>query len=203
MKNVEPKTHATDAYEPPEWLNNTLHLYMGQTLRSRPEAALERPSEDFLQRCREAADVAASVARLRTGRRQLGFVPMALADYIRGLAKVAGVQLSVVLARFGLDDAALQDPGSVRGLARLARDLGIGLRETLIHLRIGFVEKIDAVPVTLLLAHHRAPGVLDQLGECEAVLRLAEAKYESGWLDEVRRAEFEIRAAYKEDESEG
>lgn len=193
---------AADAYDPPEWLDEALHLCLGQTLGNRPEVALEQPSEDFLRKCREAADTASSVARLRRGRRQLGFVPMPLADYIHGLAKVAGIRLSAVLARFGVDETALRDPNSARALAHLAYDLGMGLRETLIHFRIGFVEKIDAVPVTLLLAHHRGQGMLDQLGECEAVLRLAEAKYESGWLDELRRAEFEIRAAYKEGESE-
>lgn len=202
MKNMEPETHAqADAYEPPEWLNEALHLYLGQTLGNRPEVKLEQPSEDFLRKCQEAANVASSVTRLRRERQRLGFVPTSLADYIQGLAKVTGVQLSAVLARFGIDDAALQAPSSVRTLARLARELGIGLRETLIHFRIGFVEKIDSVPVSLLLAHHRTPGVFDQLGECEAVLRLAEAEYESGWLEELRRAEFEIRAAYKENES--
>jgi hypothetical protein len=201
MKNMEPETNAAvESYEPPAWVDEALRLSLGRAPGTSTEARLERPSEAFLRKCQEAADVAADMARLRRERLRVGFVPMSLAEYIQGLAKVAGVRLSPLFARFEVNAAALDSPASARSLARLSREIGIGLREALIHFRIGFVEKIDSVPISLLMAHHRAPGAFDQFGECETVLRLAEAEYESGALEDLRRAEFEVRGAYKEHE---
>jgi hypothetical protein len=202
MNKQEPEINASaEMYESPQWLEDVLRLSLDEPSLRRSETKFEPPSEAFRQRCQEAADIAASIMKLRRERQRIGFVPMSLADYIQGLIKVAGVQLTTVLARFGVEDVSLSTPGSARKLASLGKELGIGLREILAHVRIGFVEKIDSVPVPLLLAHHRSAGLRDQLGECEAVLGLVEAEYDAERLNELRRTEFEIRAAYKQGES--
>jgi hypothetical protein len=180
------------------WLEDVLKESFAQRGESKVE--FSPPSEAFRQRCQDAADVAVSVARLRNERRRIGFVPVSLAEYVQGLIKVTGAQAEAVLARFDLVDIDRLTSDSVRGLTRFAQRLGISLREILIHVRIGFLEKIDSVPVPLLLAHHRTAGPRDQLAECESVLALAEGKYEGELLNELRRAEFEIRTAYKQGE---
>lgn len=188
---------STDAYEPPKWLDNALR----QTFARGDAIEFSRPSEAFKARCRTAANVALSIAKLRNERRRIGFVPMSLAEYIQGLIKVTGVQIDTVLSRFGIDDVTRVTSGSARNLARLAQELNISLREILIHVRIGFLEKIDSAPVPLLLARHRSTGPRNQLEECEAILGSAEAEYDGELLNELRRTEFEIRAAYKQGDS--
>jgi hypothetical protein len=198
MNRQEPDVKgAVETYEPPKWLEEVLYLSANESCSG---AELESPSDAFRQRCREAAELASSIAKLRSERRRIGFVPMSLAEYIQGLMKVAGVQVATVLARFGIEETSLRTRESARKLARLAQELGISLREVLVLVRVGFVEKIDSAPVSLLLARHRSEGVRDPLGECEAVLALVEAEYDSGWLNELRRTEFEIRTAYKQGE---
>ena len=190
---------SANVYEPPKWLDDALRELFddghGTVIEFSP------PSEAFRERCREAANVALSIARLRNERRRIGFVPISLAEYIQGLVKVTGVQSGAVLARFGIDDIKRLTSGSARSLARLAQELDISLREVLIHVRIGFVEKIDSAPVPLLLARHRSAGSRSQLEECEAILGTAEAEFDGELLNELRRTEFEIRAAYKEGDS--
>jgi len=188
----------TSVDQTPDWLDDVLR----ESFKDRHEAKVvfDEPSQAFRQRCQAAADSAFSIVKLRNERRRIGFVPISLAEYVQGLVKVAGVQIEGVLARFGIDDITSGTSDSARKLARLAQELGISLREVLVHVRIGFVERIDSVPVPLLLAHHRSTGVRDQLGECEAVLGLAEAEYDGELLNELRRTEFEIRAAYKQGE---
>jgi hypothetical protein len=181
-----------------DWLDNILRQAFREDTNSHLE--LGQPSKEFRQRSLVAASVAYQTAKLRYERRRIGFVPMPLAEYIQGLVKVTGVQMQSVLGRFGIDELSEVTSNSARKVAQLAEDLGIGLREMLIHVRIGFVERTNSVPVPLLLAHHRSTGVRDQLSECEAVLGLAEAGYDGELLNELRRTEFEIRMAYKQGE---
>jgi len=190
---------SANVYEPPKWLDEALR----QVFDDGHSTAIEfsEPSEAFRERCREAANVALTIARLRSERRRIGFVPISLVEYIEGLVKVTGVQIDAVLARFGIDDIRRVTADSVRNLARLAQELNISLREVLIHVRIGFVEKFDSAPVPLLLARHRSAGPRTKLEECEAILGTAEAEYDRELLNELRRTEFEIRAAYKEGDS--
>ena len=187
---------SADFYEPPEWLDDALRQTFGGG-----GIQFSEPSEAFKQRCRTAASVALSVAKLRNERQRIGFVPISLAEYIQGLIKVTGVRIDAVLARFGIDDITRLSTDSVRNLARLAQELNISLREVLIHVRIGFLEKVDSAPVPLLLARHRSAGLRSQLDECEAVLGTAEAEYDGELLNELRRTEFEIRAAYMQGDS--
>jgi hypothetical protein len=193
------RNNGVEMYEPPKWLDDVLRRSFAGSDRAVTE--FPAPSEAFHQRSRDAANSALSIIRLRNERRRIGFVPITLAEYIQGLVKVAGVQIESVLARFGIENISRSNSDSARKLARLAQELGISLREVLIHARIGFVERTNALPVPLLLAHHRSIGVRDQLGECEAALGMAEAGYDGELLNELHRTEFEIRAAYKQGES--
>jgi hypothetical protein len=196
----ERELDSTDIHETPQWLDDVLRLSLTEPPFGGSDARLNPPSEAFLKRCNKAASIGASIAKLRADRRRIGFVPMSLAEYIQGLIKVADVKLAAVLESFGMQDISALTSESARKFARLAQELGISLREVLVHARIGFVERVESVPVPLLLAHHRSTGFRDELGECEAVLGLAEAEYDVELLNELRRIEFEIRAAYKQGE---
>jgi hypothetical protein len=100
-----------------------------------------------------------------------------------------------------VDDLANPSPKVAKAFAKLAKELDFSLRETLIHIRIGYASLVDSAPVPLLLARHRSQTQrAGQLEECEAVLGQLEAKYDVDQLRELRRTEFEIRGAFRQDE---
>ena len=153
----------------------------------------------FRDRCREAAAFALSMGQLRTERHRIGFVPLSLNAYIQGLVKMTNVSLEPILKWLGVEELSQLGSAPVAGLARLARGVGIELREALIHLRIGFAEEVDGAPMSLLVARQRSTsGGRSTLEECESVLNEMESTYNLESLKELRRAEFEFRSRYKE-----
>jgi hypothetical protein len=189
-----------ESHDTPSWLTDVLRVSRDSLLFSQfeHEPILEESHEKY----REAAYIALSMMKLRKERERVGFVPLSLAAYVQGLVKVAKVPLTPILAWLGIDDLSQLGSGSARGFALLAQGIGVGLREALIHLRIGFAEQIDAAPMPLLVARQRSTGARrSHLEECEAVLGDIESEYELGCLRELRRTEFEFRAAYKEHEN--
>lgn len=192
-----------DSYEPPEWLAEVLDACRRSGTFSLSDGEAERVSPELLSRYTEAARVAHSVALLRKERQRVGFVPLSFVDYVNGLMKVNNVALAPVLRWFGIGDMARPEPSTARAFARLADALGMNLREALAHVRIGFAALIDSAPIPLLVARHRSAGSRwSQMEECEAVLSEIEADYEIQSLRQLRRTEFEIRAAFKEMEKE-
>ncbi len=188
-----------ESYEPPEWLAEVLDACRRSGTFSLMNEETEQVSPELLGRYSEAARVAHSVALLRKERQRVGFVPLSFADYVNGLMKVTNVPLAPVLRWFGIADLARPEPSTARDFARLAEALGMNLREALAHIRIGFAALIDFAPIPLLVARHRAAGPRgSQMEECESVLGEIEADYDIQSLKQLRRTEFEIRAAYKE-----
>ena len=198
MSDTNFRNEMTESSKTPQWLDEALLLFFGN--ESVSDAKITVPSEGFRAKYRTAAASAANIAKLRRERRRIGFVPIPLSEYLEGLIKVAGVPAESVLSRVDLTEIADMTFASARKLARFGQVIEIGLRELLVHVRIGFAEKFDSTPVPLLLAHHRFAGARDQLEQCEAVLALAEVEYDGDLLNELRRTEFEIRAAYKQAE---
>lgn len=188
-----------ESYESPQWLAEVLDAYRrsGDFFPADDEA--EQVSPELMSRYAEAARVAHSIALLAKERQHVGFVPLSFADFIYGLVKVNDVPLGPVLKWLGINDLEHPEPSSARAFARLAQELGMSLRESLAHIRISFAALGDAAPIPLLLARHRTAGSrASQMEECEAVLGEIELDYDLPSLRQLRRTEFEIRAAYKE-----
>jgi hypothetical protein len=155
-------------------------------------------SVDFREECQKAAEVALSIGKLRRERQHVGFVPLSLADYIKGMAKVTNISLSSVLGWLGIADLTHFGPGYGKAMARLAKELGISLRETLVHLRVGFAGNLDVAPITLLVARRRSGRSQGrQLEECESVLEQIESEYDQNVLTSLRQIESEVRMAYE------
>jgi hypothetical protein len=169
-----------DGFEPAAWLADLLH-----------EAAFE-------ERCRSAAAAALSVERLREERQRVGFVPLSLGEYISGLVQLADAPLAPVLSWLGVEDLSGTEPGSARAAARLAREIGMSMHETLAHLRVGLAAQFGSAPVPLLVARHRAPGpARPPLEECEAALGRVEAEYDLEGLHKLKQLKTEVGAAFK------
>jgi hypothetical protein len=152
----------------------------------------------FEERCGAAAAAALSVARLREERRRVGFVPLSLDEYIHGLVKLADVPIAPVLSLLGVEDLSGTESQSARAAARLARAIGMSVREALAHLRIGLAAQFGSAPVSLLVARHRSPGSgRPALEECEDVLRRIESEYDLEGLRTLRQLKAEVGATFE------
>jgi hypothetical protein len=200
-KKKQTQDFQLEVYNPPAWLVEALQIARDLAIIRGFDEESERISEDFRHRCHEAAEVALTIARLRKERQRVGFMPLSLADYIQGLAKVAGISLSYVLKWLDISDLSQPKPDSARAFARLAQELGLSLREILIHVRISFAGGLDFAPIPVLIAHRRSVDTRrSQLEECESVLGQLESEYDAKFLSDLRHIESEIRAAYEEHE---
>jgi hypothetical protein len=198
MNGTEENSSAQiEAQESPAWLVNLLRVASESALLDLSDQEPAPP--ELLNRYRTAADVALNLAHLHKERDRIGFVPLSIADYVNGLVKVTNVSLGPILSWLGVGDLAELGPRSARAFAKLTRVLGINVREALIHLRIGLAEQVDSAPMPLLVARQRSSGTFrNHLEECEAVLSDIESEYDLDCLRELRAAEFEVRAAYKQ-----
>lgn len=169
-------------YEPPEWLEQTL--------------AIGGTSPEFRRRCEDAALVALSIIKLRRERERLGFVPLPFAEYLTGLAKLAGVALDSVLALYEL--AAIPQWDDLASWARIALDLGFPGKQASALLKIWRVEESDLAPFPIIVAARRpASAAAEPLSECEQALEAIEQSALPDLLRELRMVDEAIRHAYE------
>jgi hypothetical protein len=148
-------------------------------------AALQPPhgSPAFQAKCVHGAEVARGILRLRYASQRLGFFSaLTVPAYLRGLAAVARVPIEGALrwAGLGLDDSL--GPAFARGWSRLARALGLGIREALWHLRLTFVEKAGLELPALAARPNTGSGLENLSAACEQFVNGAVA----GWDGEMR-----------------
>jgi hypothetical protein len=198
MKQDQEPNNSDQEYVLPGWFIGIMRLSEDMSAFESIEVEQAEVPIDFHLRCNEATEAALSIAKLRKERQRIGFMPLPLTDYIHGLIKVANVSLSQVLAWLGTTDISFSTPEHAKALGRLAQQIGLSLRETLVSIRIGFAAQRDAVPISLLVAHRRSAGQhRSQLEECEDVLKQIEAEYASNDIRELRDTELEISQAYE------
>ncbi len=124
--------HLDDA---PAWLRDAL--------------ATKRVSPQFSERCREAALVAYSMAAMRNLRTETGLIPETLEQYVKDLARVAGVKLEPVLRWLGLKSLAHPDVSQSRSYARLGKALGMDKGDLMRHIAATFSIS-EGVPILAL-----------------------------------------------------
>jgi hypothetical protein len=198
MKKQEPKvSRVNEGAEAPRWVAAVLRLAGDAWAFENRDLATET-SDTLRLRCRQAAGQALTILKLRRERQRVGFLPVPLTDYIQGLAEVAEVSLSQVIASPGIEGSTLRMPECVAALGRLAREIGMSLRETLTHLRIGFAAQRQSSPMTLLAAHrHAGDPRRSQLEDCEDVLSGLESEYDARSLRDLRTIQEAISEAYQ------
>lgn len=186
-----------ETYQPPKWLTDVLRLSQQSAGEGGRDEEFAQANPDFVHRCREAAQIALSITKLRNERQRIGFVPLSLTDYIQDLVKLTSVSLSQVLAWFGIRELAKPGPDEVGALARLARAIGMSLRETFAHMRIGFATQAGNVPGPLLVARQRSVRSRQTpLEECELALKHIEAGYDLERLRALYNVEMELHEVY-------
>jgi hypothetical protein len=116
--------------------------------------------------------------------------------YVRGLADAARVPLEPVLhwAGLGLDEPL--GATFAHGWSRLARALGLGVREALWHLRLTFAEKVGLAVPALAARLEPGPGLDTFATAREAVVNSAVAGWDAAVRSQLRSCEQVVRDAY-------
>jgi hypothetical protein len=186
----------------PPWLIHCLRLAADYT-RFTADAA-PPTTEAFRERCRQAAEAAMTLEKLRAARERVaGFPPLSLAGFINELASMAKASLSPALAWFGIAELTPLSADNATDLARLAMNIGLSFRETFAHLRIEFAAQSGSEPIYPLLARGGAGdsgGV--SMEDCEEILSRVESKFTAQQWKELRRIEDEVRAVYESAEQD-
>lgn len=152
-------------------------------------------SPEFQHRCEVAAIEAMGIAKLRYERERIGFLALSFAAYITALAQSAKVSLDASLQLLGLKDLSTVTLDSIPMLARLASDLGMSFRQTLVHLRVSVAEREGFTTARLQLAR-RSQSPVGSLEQCERALALFEAEHPSVSA-EVQPLERELRKHFE------
>src|SRR5262249_50810798 len=147
----------------------------------------------------QAAESAHVLATLRQERQRVGFSPLPVGTYLRGLARAVGIELAPHLSAWGIAELSPTTPAGTSALARLCRRLGISARAAAIHLGLSLAESLGAAPGAELLARTRSGRkTRDLLGESEAALNRVVRRYGAGAAERFAVVEAEVRTVYAE-----
>src|SRR5262249_25013654 len=120
-------------------------------------------------------------------------------DYLCGLSQLAGVPLPRLLE-------ALWRPGFrritvdlVRKCAALAKEIGMGLLETELYLRLDFARFVNSEEEMAIVARFRAEHPAGDLADYEPVLRQIESSYGDCDFAELKNIQVAIRNLYQAD----
>lgn len=182
--------HDDDASLAPAWLIQTLELAGEYAAFTSDRHA--PVSEAFRARAR-----AAVLNQLHSERERFGFVALPFGKYVEGLATALGLSLAPVLQWLKIPDIHQPAQHSARGFAHLGLEIGLGLTEILIHLRIAIADIAGYSPGQMLMARYRGgASALTNLRKCVAILEEIEAEYDRSTLEELRLIETEIMDVY-------
>jgi hypothetical protein len=171
-------------YDPPAWLREAL--------------TATSTSPEFQARCRHAVSIALSVAKMHQERsRTRLFVDLSLASCLRTIAQEAGVDLKPILEWLQVSSLDVIDTQNIRGVVRLAKEIGLSLRETIAHMRIGFAEPHGFHNPAAQMSFRRGASA-SGLEQCESALSEIESGYPLTELQQLRELEGLIHRAYRE-----
>jgi hypothetical protein len=182
------------------WLDEALRIHQEVESMSQCLGAPEPASEAFVRRCREAARVAWSIRTLGWEHKQVGFVPLPLAQYVRQLARAAAIPLNSVLGWLQTSEpsTSTDNDGSTALWARLAREVGLKPHQVWMHARIGFAERLGLVSSSTLLARCRSAEAqqISPTQECKHILREIESGYDVEQKDELEQLRVVVYSAF-------
>lgn len=173
------QTTDSEAYTAPAWL---------------AEALQPNGSAPFRDRCRAAAQVGRSLMLMRQANEQRGFILQTVPDLVRSLGATARAPLAAIAAWAELPLDGPAGPTLAAGWSRLARALGMGLREALLHLRLTFAVEAGA---TLPVSASRDAGPADLFADCEAFLTSTIGTWEEPLRNRLRESERLLREDYQ------
>jgi len=118
---------------------------------------------DFMRTCLNAAEVSFEEARAQQAAAQLGFLPLAVTDYVKAIEESLGTDHPSTGGEQKICLPAALDAAFARGWADFARRLRLPVRQALAHLRLSVIGEVDTSPVLLTAAQRNgdAPEVND------------------------------------------
>ncbi|NOT63836.1 MAG: hypothetical protein HOP19_26775 [Acidobacteria bacterium] len=184
-----------DDHEWPVWLDDKLRMaaaYQAFTYDGAPAA-----SPEFHARSQQAVTAALAQAKMSAEhvRHSENFAPLALNNYLAELARAANVSPA-----FELPSHDRPQIGTAYAFGQLAKSIGMSLKQTLAHLRIGFAQQCGLQgELQALLAHQRSQRFNRNLLEAYATaLTQLEKKCDPASWREFKQIEHEVCAAYLE-----
>ena len=196
------KTRTNDHQPSPDWVEQAVRSHLAA--RAHP-ADLELPSPEFHARCQAAAWGALDVLKLQQHRWRAASAPGSLREHFETLARLAGVKLDLAFQTLGISPTDTPDADSVRGLATLARRLGLARDEVMLRLRWGFAKLAGAEAMagwlgTMQPVRARSSrGGNRNTGSLEQVLRRREADYSPARRTKLRAALNVAAEVYEQD----
>lgn len=190
VKSIEPE-------QTPEWLEAAFSV-QADFRKFEPGSELHKCPPGFLAKCHAAGEIAYALTRLGHAQARIGFQPSPPQDYLHDLARAAGVALHPVMQHLGMSDLREITPQSATAFARLARRLGLAARETVIHVRIGFLANLDPAQLPMLMAVRRSrDGQSSTLSDCEDLLVEAESELSVDVLRRLNHAVTAVEAVFR------
>jgi hypothetical protein len=157
------------------------------------------PSDGFLAACERASATGLVLARLQRVSRRMELSLLAAPEYLRSLAAVACVPLEGIVAWAGIPADFRLDQAFAKGWGRLARALGLELREALLRLRLTFADEVglELVPVRARAATVASDPNASNLSEVETFLAREALRWDSEVLDQMRSCERAVCDSYQ------
>lgn len=183
MKKRTNRSHKR-VQESGDWVNEVLSAAGKASGNGSFTAAPDDKDQNFHERCLHAAETAAILVRLRQERNLAGFAPVPYSEYIQGLARRIGVSLEPVLHWLRIKDMHLRGADTAGALARLAKEIGCSLPETLTLLAAEFAETHGHVYPRTITARCR-PGSGQSVALPSGQFRLKELI--AAWPADVRQ----------------
>ena len=161
------------------------------------EVAHNPVDESFLDQCRQAALNARTIRLLREQAERIQFVPLPLGEYVALLCRCAGVSVQSLLGWAGVEDIVSITADTSRGVVQIALALGLGLRELLVYVRLGLIQRDTGLPVGALARPRDADadGSMS-VSACESFLESVETSLNDKQQRTIRDIVNELRDAY-------
>ena len=195
-KNVKP---IVEKHEP--LTDQTLHTSLRKLGNINQEDSVElTPTEaqELSTRCQKAAKGVLGLVKLRKVQQRQAFQGKPFHEHLAVLAQHESVDLAHVLARFGLEDDFSYCLENVMPMARLARELGIGVRQALVQILLGFLKEAG-VKCTVQPMATRGNTVQSIQKQYEESLDSYRVNCSDDQKKHFQQIEKEVHSAYEDD----
>lgn len=155
------------------------------------------PSPGFFEACVRSSEVGADLVKLRRASRRFEAAPLGALDYLLGLAAVARVPIDAIRDWAGLPNEPRLDRPFASAWGRLARAIGLDLREAMVRLRLAFANDLGVDPLPMQARSDAdAPNFVPDPADWEVALAREAALWDSEVLARLSECEAALRLAY-------
>jgi hypothetical protein len=158
--------------------------------------------ENFLDKCREAAAAARTLRLMRTQAERIGFTPLPFGEYLALLCRRAEVPVGPVLRWAGLESPLSIGTAVALGIAKIALNLGIAIRELLVYVHLALVQQTTGLPIGALGGRRGEASGPPSVAAYEASLGALEGSGDDEFRRTVRDTIDAVHRAYLDERAD-